>query len=92
MSSESSKPSAHYGNAKYHWMAIKALLNYGKKELAQEIAHRWINLTKEAFDRTGVIYSDYQVSVDEDQLGPNHKMVDGKISSTIGANLALMAL
>ena len=49
------------GWAPLQWIVVKGLLNYNKKELAQEIAHRWTKLNKDVFDRTGKMLEKYNV-------------------------------
>ena len=49
------------GWAPLQWIVVKGLLNYNKKELAQEIAHRWTKLNKEVFERTGKMLEKYNV-------------------------------
>lgn len=49
------------GWAPLQWITVKGLLNYGHKELAQEIAHRWTRLNDEVFKRTGKMLEKYNV-------------------------------
>jgi alpha,alpha-trehalase len=49
------------GWAPLQWMAIKALENCGEKELAKDIAERWIKLNKDVFARTGKLMEKYNV-------------------------------
>ena len=49
------------GWAPLQWITVKGLLNYGHKELAQEIALRWTRLNDEVFNRTGKMLEKYNV-------------------------------
>ncbi len=49
------------GWAPLQYMAIKGLLNYGYKQLAQEIAHRWTSLNEEVYHQTGKMLEKYNV-------------------------------
>ncbi len=53
---------APYGFAPLQWMAIIGLERCGKKELAREIATRWIRLNTEVFARTGTLFEKYNVA------------------------------
>jgi alpha,alpha-trehalase len=49
------------GWAPLQWIAIKGLDNYGKKELAAEIAHRWAKLNIKVYRNTGKLMEKYNV-------------------------------
>jgi len=49
------------GWAPLQWMTIWGLDRCGQKELAKDIAQRWIRLNKNVFDRTGKLMEKYNV-------------------------------
>jgi alpha,alpha-trehalase len=49
------------GWAPLQWIAVRGLLNYGKEQLASEIAKRWLNLNKSVYQRTGKMMEKYNV-------------------------------
>lgn len=49
------------GWAPLQWIAIKGLDNYGKKELAGNIAQRWIDLNTKIYESTGKLMEKYNV-------------------------------
>jgi alpha,alpha-trehalase len=49
------------GWAPLQWIAIKGLDNYGKKELAAAIAHRWAKLNIKVYRNTGKLMEKYNV-------------------------------
>ncbi|HMU44841.1 MAG TPA: alpha,alpha-trehalase TreF [Chitinophagaceae bacterium] len=49
------------GWAPLQWITIIGLENYGHHDLAKEIAHRWIRLNKDVFNRTGKFMEKYNV-------------------------------
>jgi alpha,alpha-trehalase len=49
------------GWAPLQWMAIQGLTLYGKTELADEIAHRWLNLNEKVYRETGKMMEKYNV-------------------------------
>jgi len=50
------------GWAPLQWITISGLKNYGYDELAKTIAHRWIRLNVDVYDRTGKLMEKYNVS------------------------------
>jgi alpha,alpha-trehalase len=49
------------GWAPLQWMAVVGLENYGHHSLAQTIAHRWIKLNTDVYNRTGKLMEKYNV-------------------------------
>lgn len=49
------------GWAPLQWMTVKGLDNYGKTELAKEIATRWINVNTKVYQATGKLLEKYNV-------------------------------
>ncbi|HYE54934.1 MAG TPA: trehalase family glycosidase, partial [Chitinophagaceae bacterium] len=49
------------GWAPLQWITISGLRNYDQNELAQTIAHRWIRLNVNVYDRTGKLMEKYNV-------------------------------
>ncbi|HEY2725872.1 MAG TPA: alpha,alpha-trehalase TreF [Parafilimonas sp.] len=49
------------GWAPLQWIAIKGLDNYGQKELAAELAHRWATLNIRVYRNTGKLMEKYNV-------------------------------
>lgn len=49
------------GWAPLHWIAYKALKNYGYGEVAERIALQWINLNYDIWGRTGKLFEKYDV-------------------------------
>lgn len=49
------------GWAPLQWMAVVGLENYGHHSLAATIAHRWIQLNRDVFKRTGKLMEKYNV-------------------------------
>ena len=49
------------GWAPQQWMAIEALEKYNQKQLAKDIATRWIKLNTEVYLRTGKLMEKYNV-------------------------------
>jgi len=49
------------GWAPLQWIAIKGLDNYGEKELASELAHRWAHLNIKVYRNTGKLMEKYNV-------------------------------
>lgn len=49
------------GWAPLQWITVKGLENYGKKELAKEIATRWINVNTKVYQATGKLLEKYNV-------------------------------
>lgn len=49
------------GWAPLQWLTIHGLENYGEHELASEIAHRWLELNRRVYARTGKMMEKYNV-------------------------------
>jgi alpha,alpha-trehalase len=49
------------GWAPLQWLTIRGLENYGYHELAAEIAHRWLRLNTDVYNRTGKMMEKYNV-------------------------------
>jgi alpha,alpha-trehalase len=49
------------GWAPLQWITIKGLDNYGEKELAAELAHRWAHLNIKVYSNTGKLMEKYNV-------------------------------
>ena len=43
------------------WITVIGLENYNHTELAKDIAHKWIQLNKDVFHRTGKLMEKYNV-------------------------------
>ena len=56
------------GWAPLQWVTVKGLLNYRHKDLAQEIAQRWLALNEKIFESSGKMIEKYNV-VDTDRHG-----------------------
>jgi alpha,alpha-trehalase len=50
------------GWAPLQWIAIKGLERYGHTKLAEKIAHRWMDLNKNVYKRTGKMMEKYNVA------------------------------
>ena len=66
------------GWAPLQWMGVKALDNYGFKDLAHEVASRWCHLCERVYQNTGKFVEKYNV-VDMDLLagGGEYPVQDG---------------
>ncbi len=77
------------GWAPLHWISVKGLLNYGHKQLAQEIALRWTQLNKQVFKNTGKLLEKYNVvDTDLESGGGEYPVQDG-FGWTNGVYIAL---
>ncbi len=80
------------GWAPLQYMAIKGLLNYGYKALAQEVAFRWINLNEKIYNETGKMMEKYNVmDTTLTGAGGEYDLQDG-FGWTNGVYLALKAM
>ena len=80
------------GWAPLQYITIKGLLNYGHKELAQEIASRWIRLNKKIYRETGKMLEKYNVEdINLEGGGGEYPVQDG-FGWTNGVYLELMAM
>ena len=77
------------GWAPLHWVAVHGLSNYGHKDLAIDIAERWLTLNKKVYENTGKMMEKYNV-VDINLLagGGEYPTQDG-FGWTNGVYLAL---
>lgn len=77
------------GWAPLHWIAVQGLAKYGHKNLAIDIAHRWMELNKKVFENTGKMMEKYNV-VDANLIagGGEYPAQDG-FGWTNGVYLAL---
>ncbi|MDI3322222.1 alpha,alpha-trehalase TreF [Pinibacter soli] len=66
------------GWAPLEWMAIKGLEQYGKNDLAKEIAKRWIDLNVKVYKATGKMMEKYNVeNIDATAGGGEYPSQDG---------------
>ena len=66
------------GWAPLHWIAIKGLINYGFKELAKDIAKRWMSIDEKVYKNTGKMMEKYNVvATDLDAGGGEYLSQDG---------------
>lgn len=80
------------GWAPLQWMAIRGLEDYGKHELAAEIARRWLRLNRDVYSRTGKMMEKYDVEdTDRPAGGGEYPSQDG-FGWTNGVFLALEQL
>jgi alpha,alpha-trehalase len=78
------------GWAPLHWITIAGLENYGHKDLAKEIAARWIKLNRDVYKRTGKLMEKYNViDTDAEAGGGEYTGQDG-FGWTNGVLLALI--
>ncbi len=78
------------GWAPLQWIAVTALERTGQKELAKEIAMRWIKLNKEVFARTGKLMEKYNVVDTHLEAGGGEYAGQDGFGWTNGVLLALM--
>lgn len=80
------------GWAPLHWIAIRGLLNYGFKELAKDIAQRWMNINEKVYLNTGKMMEKYNVvATDLEAGGGEYQSQDG-FGWTNGVYLKLSSL
>lgn len=78
------------GWAPLQWITIIGLENYGYKELAREIASRWVKLNVDVYKRTGKLMEKYNVENNQlDAGGGEYPSQDG-FGWTNGVLLALI--
>jgi alpha,alpha-trehalase len=78
------------GWAPLQWITIAGLENYGHKDLAKEIASRWIKLNRDVYKRTGKLMEKYNVvDTDLEAGGGEYPGQDG-FGWTNGVLLALI--
>ncbi len=80
------------GWAPLQWIAVKGLLNYGYKNLAEKIAKRWMNINEKVYQNTGKLMEKYNVvSTDLTAGGGEYEAQDG-FGWTNGVYLAMQKL
>ncbi len=78
------------GWAPLQWIAIDGLKNYGKRELANEITGRWLQLNERVFKNTGKMMEKYNVAdLSLDAGGGEYDLQDG-FGWTNGVAIALI--
>ena len=80
------------GWAPLQWMAVIGLENYGYKELAANIAERWIKLNTAVFNRTGKLMEKYNVVDTHLEAGGGEYAGQDGFGWTNGVLLALKGL
>ena len=78
------------GWAPQQWMAIKALENCNQKQLARDIATRWIKLNTEVYLRTGKLMEKYNVTDTHLEAGGGEYAGQDGFGWTNGVLLALI--
>lgn len=78
------------GWAPQQWMAIKALENCNQKQLAKDIATRWIKLNTEVYLRTGKLMEKYNVTDTHLEAGGGEYAGQDGFGWTNGVLLALI--
>lgn len=71
------------------WMAIRGLEKYGHANLAEKIAHRWMDLNKNVYQRTGKMMEKYNVTNTELTAGGGEYPAQDGFGWTNGVYLAL---
>ena len=80
------------GWAPLHWLTICGLERYGYRELAAEIARRWIKLNRDVYARTGKLMEKYNVvDVNLEAGGGEYPSQDG-FGWTNGVLMKLLSL
>ena len=78
------------GWAPLQWITVHALDKCGQKELARDIAVRWMKRNLDVFDKTGQLFDKYNVMEDAAAVGGEYPAQDG-FGWTNGVFLALAA-
>jgi alpha,alpha-trehalase len=79
------------GWAPLQWMTVKGLENYGQKNMAKDIAGRWVALNEKVYKNTGKMMEKYNVVNSAlDAGGGEYKSQDG-FGWTNGVYLAMKA-
>jgi alpha,alpha-trehalase len=79
------------GWAPLQWITIIGLENYGYRDLAKEIARRWIKLNNDAFLKTGKLMEKYNVVNTKAEAGGGEYLGQDGFGWTNGVLLALIA-
>lgn len=80
------------GWAPLHWIAIKGLLNYGFKDLANDIAQRWLSINKKVYQNTGKMMEKYNVVATDLEAGGGEYLSQDGFGWTNGVYLKLHSL
>lgn len=78
------------GWAPLHWFAINGLLNYGHRNLAQEIAERWIDTNRDVFKSTGQMQEKYNVVETNIKAEDGEYVLQNGFGWTNGVAIALL--
>jgi len=79
------------GWAPLQWMTVKGLDNYGHKELAKEIAKRWITINEKVYKNTGKFVEKYNVEDMTLEAGGGEYPVQDGFGWSNGVYLAMKA-
>lgn len=79
------------GWAPLQWVVINALENADQKELAKDIAQRWIKLNNDVYQRTGKLMEKYNVTDNKLEAGGGEYPGQDGFGWTNGVLLALIA-
>lgn len=80
------------GWAPHQWIAVKGLMSYGQKHLAQEIARRWMTINDKVFRATGKMMEKYNVENTDLVAGGGEYPAQDGFGWTNGVYLALEQL
>ena len=70
------------GWAPLQWIAIKGLADYGRTDLAQAIAQRWIRKNIAVYRATGKLLEKYDVTVERGRVAANTRCKMGLVGRT----------
>jgi alpha,alpha-trehalase len=77
------------GWAPLQWVAIRGLANYGFKELASDIAKRWLGINERVYEATGKLMEKYNVVTTDLKAGGGEYPAQDGFGWTNGVYLAL---
>ncbi|MGY6742488.1 MAG: alpha,alpha-trehalase TreF [Cecembia sp.] len=77
------------GWAPLQWIGFEAFWNYGRRDLAMELANRWTRLNEQVFERTGKMMEKYNVEDLSLEAGGGEYPVQDGFGWTNGVYLAL---
>ncbi len=80
------------GWAPLQWIVIKGLLNYGFKELANDIAQRWMDINEKVYLNTGKMMEKYNVVATDLEAGGGEYLSQDGFGWTNGVYLKLHSL
>lgn len=83
---------APYGMAHLQWMAVYGLDRCGQKELARDIAQRWMQLNVDVFKRSGKLLEKYNVADTSAEANKGEGVGNYGFSHTNGVLLKLAAI